>query len=264
MFGAINNGMYTKLLEPRGVSCPTGNCTWPTIPTLAVCSDCRNITANLTTTCDGSGPGVTHCNSTLPNGAYLNGTRNNSLDPVMNVTALVGPSRALVYNNETYPYVLIFNIFASEKLPRGGRGDISAYECAIGFCTQAYSISVQDGKVIQFAVSTWDIYANNAVSQGSQQADFNFSAPPPNIQARMNISPNATYSIGSKTFLAMYYELLKLFTGSVASGPATTTYTSDAMQGLWSSNDTLSWVRNIALSITNHIRSTPTPDDANG
>jgi hypothetical protein len=264
MVAAISNGMYTAGLEPLGVPCPTGNCTWPTIPTLAVCSDCRNVTENLTTTCDGHGPGVTHCNSTLPNGAYLYGTRNNSLDPVMNVTALNGPSQALVYTNETYPYVLLFNILASERLPRGERGNVSAYECAIWFCTQAYSISVQNGRVVQSTILTWDVYANNALSQGRQEADFNFSVPPPDIQTRMNIYPNATYSISSKTFLAVYYELSKLFTGSVVTGPATTTYTSDAMQGLWTSNDPLSWMQNIALSITNHIRSTPTSVDTNG
>lgn len=43
MEGAVANGLWgLRLSDP--ISCPTGNCTWPTFSTLGICSSCANVT----------------------------------------------------------------------------------------------------------------------------------------------------------------------------------------------------------------------------
>ena len=50
MKASIQTGIMTENIPEKYVQCSTGNCTWPTIPTLAVCGACINVTANLSRT----------------------------------------------------------------------------------------------------------------------------------------------------------------------------------------------------------------------
>ena len=45
--GAISGGLYNVDIGSSSVeiSCPTGNCTWPSYTSLGVCSACQNISA---------------------------------------------------------------------------------------------------------------------------------------------------------------------------------------------------------------------------
>jgi hypothetical protein len=55
-----------------------------------------------------------------------------------------------------------------------------------------------------------------------------------------------------------------LFTGSVTAGDGEADYSSTVMQAMWEAQDIPSWVENIALSVTNHTRSSPATCDPNG
>lgn len=69
--GALTAGFFNSS-SPLPISCPTGNCTWPELSTLGLCTSCTNVTHQVTasnctlTYCeDGtgpcSGPGVKSC-----------------------------------------------------------------------------------------------------------------------------------------------------------------------------------------------------------
>jgi hypothetical protein len=64
MKAGVYNGMLSEGLEPLTASCPTGNCTWPVTPSLAVCGECSH--SAYTTSCNETG-----CNYTMPSGTVF-------------------------------------------------------------------------------------------------------------------------------------------------------------------------------------------------
>ncbi|EXJ55541.1 hypothetical protein A1O7_08469 [Cladophialophora yegresii CBS 114405] len=65
---AVYNGIMNQNQTQLPLTCSTGNCTWPLIPTVAVCGACIDLTSNITKQCSSD-----HCNYTLPIGASLDG-----------------------------------------------------------------------------------------------------------------------------------------------------------------------------------------------
>lgn len=69
MQGAILNGLYS-LDAPIQFDCPTSNCTWPPFTSLAVSSQCSNVTRASTVKCAASA-GSNSCNYTTPTGFHI-------------------------------------------------------------------------------------------------------------------------------------------------------------------------------------------------
>lgn len=70
MQGAILNGLY-NLSAPIQVECQTGNCEWDDITTLAVASECKNVTSSTDITCNNTPPDSRECNYTTPSGFLI-------------------------------------------------------------------------------------------------------------------------------------------------------------------------------------------------
>jgi hypothetical protein len=47
MKAGVANGIYNSDIADLLVYCPTGNCTWPRIPTIGMCGGCTNVTKSL-------------------------------------------------------------------------------------------------------------------------------------------------------------------------------------------------------------------------
>lgn len=88
MVTAMFNGMFPGASGPNtsafspNLSCPTGNCTFPPFKTLAVCSECKNITNALSKKCQpveinyrgNPRMATAFCEFSLPNGLKMNKT----------------------------------------------------------------------------------------------------------------------------------------------------------------------------------------------
>ncbi|KAF4618977.1 hypothetical protein G7Y89_g14870 [Cudoniella acicularis] len=78
MKSAVYNGLFSESnpLAPLSATCETGNCTWPVINSLAVCSTCVDMTPLMVRYCqDGTTPingDVSKCGWQIPQGARLN------------------------------------------------------------------------------------------------------------------------------------------------------------------------------------------------
>ena len=87
MLNAIYTGILTPAVQPVVAACPTGNCTWPLTPSLAICSSCKpstyvklgcsNFTTCFTDMAIFGNPGgsstcfrTNYCNYSLPSGDY--------------------------------------------------------------------------------------------------------------------------------------------------------------------------------------------------
>jgi len=105
MVAAMFDGMFSgasgqnkSSFSPK-LSCPTGNCTFLPFKTLAVCSECKNITNALSEKCHSEGGGstmgppeaLTFCEYSLPNGLKMNKTFGPSTVATNGSLASVGP-----------------------------------------------------------------------------------------------------------------------------------------------------------------------------
>lgn len=91
MQGAILNGLY-NLSAPIPVQCQTGNCQWEDFTTVAVTSECRNVTSSNRINCEFS-RGSKSCNYTTPSDFFISSYSSTSS----------GDTRSTEFNSTTNP-----------------------------------------------------------------------------------------------------------------------------------------------------------------
>ncbi|KIW98533.1 uncharacterized protein Z519_00194 [Cladophialophora bantiana CBS 173.52] len=182
MVGAIYSGIYqyTDVSQMKNVSCSTGNCTWlETYTSMAVCSECHDVTASLKKTCgtaqvssqaDGVQSVVNmslpYCNYSLPNGLKASGV------PSVNYSSLeISSSTAdsVHFDADSALSVLstIWTQWGSGVADWGNLGSLTpasdimgiastqAIECAIYYCVQKFNASVSRGKLSERVIDTY-------------------------------------------------------------------------------------------------------------
>lgn len=126
--------------------CPTGNCTFSDFASLAICSQCRNVTFLFNETAQQRATQGNHC---LPIGLCLDTSAANNLvlssELPLNTNALNAYQPSLSY---------ISLIFAEYHETPGDMGppDFFGFECIFALCTQLYHSHVVNG-VLTEAVS---------------------------------------------------------------------------------------------------------------
>jgi hypothetical protein len=161
MESAISNAFLSAKASDLPVHCPTGNCTWPTIPSLGVCGGLPNLTGNLSRTCTS-----TSWSNQLPNA--VSATSSESLFMILNYLKIQENSSGgyfyytpVIYNNLgsgweantlTKPLMkpgqvndvpLYLRNFVAIGVPwqASATNKFSATECALWACLQAESVS---------------------------------------------------------------------------------------------------------------------------
>jgi hypothetical protein len=178
----IANGIYNSDISDLTAYCPTGNCTWPRIPTLGMCGGCTNVTDALKKTCQAGGPGYQAYNYTLPSGTFFtnswidgsgpnsggfedyfvssatNGRVYNGSDSSASIPltfayggGVGGLSTVPVH---TTHFEVIYQANSGDN-PSSSIGAISVTECALWFCVQAYDISTTLDIQTQTLGATW-------------------------------------------------------------------------------------------------------------
>jgi hypothetical protein len=247
--GAIYNGLFSPTVDDLAVSCPTGNCTWPVVPYLAICGGCTNTTHLIKSDCASS-----QCLYTLPSGLSIASLGSE----VLNISVVESP---LIYHQPNVPYLTVFDYLGAE--PGSGTFQLSgvplvAAECALSFCVQAQNISVRNGRQSRHLVGMWNSIAPRDAANST--ADYIFTSPP----KTMNVSPESTFSVNGLAVQAMISELSSKFTGRVSADIGENSYSSDTIAALWGSKNVSVLVDNLALSLTNDIRLTPPREQLGG
>ncbi|CZR54099.1 uncharacterized protein PAC_03982 [Phialocephala subalpina] len=248
MRAAIVNGLMTSPIENITLQCLTGNCQWPVIPTLAICSECMNMTGVLQKSNTSNST-----QWTLPNGET-------SLSfSYMSITSK-GYRDAVHYQDPLTPYLTIFDMITTTN-PLNP----TALECALFPCVQAYNISTENGKQTQKVSSTLatfiDNFPRNSTNERSTMATDTIAYQPVNhflspLPSKPNGERDAEYSI-SDTAVQAIATLL----GTVFAGNPRDNSSSEGVQVLVQTNGDFQKVSdlmsNLALSMTNHIRLNP-------
>ncbi|KAK4973205.1 hypothetical protein LTR28_011805 [Elasticomyces elasticus] len=147
--------------------------------------------------------------------------------------------------------------------------DLIAAECGLWYCLQAHDVGVSFGNIVQSHTDHWN--------EAQSRLDFNdvdklnFT----NIPASFNLDPGTVYGVHRRAFRSIVAALDRLLQGEVrvredpdnldnpdaefkfltpdGSGH------SDSVQAVWNYADNLdTWISNLALSMSNHIRLTGT------
>ncbi|KAI7969247.1 hypothetical protein EIK77_000038 [Talaromyces pinophilus] len=242
---AIYNGMFSQTISPVPVFCSTGNCTWPVVPTLAVCSACTR--QNYTISCDNT---TSFCNYTLPTGTSA---KIQTPAGIGGLVFQVTSSQGHIYNasSTTIPYIANFDIMGAPYLSEQWT-NVTAFECALWYCVQAYNITMNNSRQTQSPAKSWSTISPSDDSSDSDNLTFT------NIPSDFNIAPDAQFVVGELTVNAVKTALIGYLNGTVYGGTANEeSYSSDFMQAIWNSTSHIdTWISNLALSMTNDMLQT--------
>ena len=252
--------------------CPTGNCTWPTTPSIAVCGACSN--TRYQQSCDlteeAGSTDIPSCHFKMPSGNIANLTDYGNPNATTELGAVmfqVMPSPGAIYKqNDSNLYISNFEVAGSpfrpfEPPPSGPWTDSNtvAFECALWFCVQAFGSSTINANQTQVVMQEFSSVRNatTIINIGDSSDPFTFQG----IPSEMNPRPDASYAIGLLGWAALQLYLGPMFKGSVSSYVSSMKASSDVVEALWSSTGDLDkWIKNVATSLTNAIRADKTTD----
>lgn len=213
-------------------NCPTGNCTWPVFSTLAVCSRCEDITSLVEKTCNNTGCYML----SLPNGPTLTGFGGQINASVTNISANLYDIQASVIK---------FTSLISKRIEDPNHA--LAVECAMWYCVQTYSASVENSVISQKALASW----RNDSATLAQSSDLFYNVSTFNLTTDTD---TAMFRVSYLAAKALNTFMAKTFTGNGGMNTTGSAFSSDIMQALYDTNNLTARIGNLAISMTNNIR----------
>lgn len=256
MIAALYNGVLAEAVEPSRPSCPSGNCTWPITPSMAVCGKCVDSTWVLQNCTDFD------CIWTSPAGSvttlynfqsYGNGSNDG---PGFQVV----PSRGATFNTSLQDRLYVMNIdilgapywsFADSNPP------FSGYECALWLCVNAYEVKINS------TMQNVSVVASHARLNASW-LNMKTSVLPfdggtwyqyPSLGVELN-AHNITFTVRLWAYMALQQYMYATMNGTVY-WSTSQHFSNDLIRGIWNGTEDIdSWISNLATSMSNVVRST--------
>ena len=267
---ALYNGLFdNKAAQQISPSCPTGNCTWPLLSSLAICSTCESLPVK----------SALHCELTVSGGAYGNAESellcNYTVSKFLDGFSAFGVAADGGFTGGTPIQVSALQtasgffetgdfVFAGKRNPWSGFvkvtlepvlevKPISVDVCALYPCIKTYNLSLVDGKTSFQEVDVWSsdkdwTYANYGV--------YNQTLSPPTDRVSES-SKSTNFTIEFLTVNGMLALFQNAFNGSAdipAAPEQQASYTSDIMQALHMTDNLTQLMENMTTSISNHMR----------
>lgn len=266
LLAAIYDGVFSKNLTSSTSSirgfCPTGNCTFPSYASLAVCSNCQNVTSFLqyTTKPDRLGDSYIY---TLPNGHTLASAESGVA--YLNISASTGPS-SLPYNrlplnsNDLSIYQSAGTI-ANISLIFGGDPSTpwnhTAWDCVLSFCAKSYNASDSLGFFNETTLDVFDDLRStiHPVGMPTYKDTITFNVPSEHL-ATIGDS-NRTFSVNTTALQGLQNSLGQTLLGETGSNVVGQfASTSGIAQGFDFNGvgNAVRTVANIADALTNAMR----------
>ncbi|KAI0456526.1 hypothetical protein F5B21DRAFT_154805 [Xylaria acuta] len=176
MVSALNSGFYNSSgakTQTATFTCPTANCTWSPFTTLAVCSACNNITDHIKRVKkEGENLGnlanhlaLLYTNWTINSLPDVNLTNVSSLNGTIMQAAYMAATR-LTNHQHTVSFKNLSNMITTVQVLKAADDYIDGYvtwddtsvtatECALYFCTNAYRSSVKQGELDEEIIASW-------------------------------------------------------------------------------------------------------------
>ncbi len=261
---AAYNGMLNPTTESLSTPCKTGNCSWPITPSLAICGGCVNTTYKLKCSSDSSPGVVGRCTYQMPSGKSIHLQKTGDKTPTeISTDFSVIPSSGFHYNaNDTDKFYLAnfeaVGAPANMNLTTLKQDSVVSSECALWICVQSFESLQRNSNQTStnregFSKIQPDSRQNSICQMGDSSYNMIFEPLPPS----MNPPAGINFTFNSIAACGFTYYFPSLFNGSVnrlrdIPGPS-----SDAIQALWNASADLDhWIKNVAASVTNVIRTT--------
>ncbi|KAK0126238.1 hypothetical protein ONS95_007851 [Cadophora gregata] len=145
MKSAVFHGLFSEsgLAQPKPV-CPTGNCTYPPLTTLATCSTCVDIRSVMMQYCAEDEADASNC------GWQAIGAKLQSSNDAFSMTTFI-PSKS---GNMPHSNIMKF-VFMGTESRNGTAGDLQpwATQCTLEYCAQIINSKVVNGKLTENVTS---------------------------------------------------------------------------------------------------------------
>ncbi|KAI1161775.1 hypothetical protein F5B18DRAFT_662904 [Nemania serpens] len=250
---AIYNGFMSPTIAYPSASCPTGNCTWPIIPTMGVCGSCVNLTSEIKIVQSSS----SYCVVTVGSLNLTGSCDSEQLDFMRVFT--VGPGSGRVFErvddirSESPNLIGTFGALGlpGSKTLSSGLGGFVATECALWYCLQAHEVQVQFGETRDRVIRSWN--RATSLAPGTTNGNITFTSVPD----EMNVNSTDLYGMPNMQLLGMSQYVNKTFVGNVSAdgGLGVIAPSTDFAEGMQRGlDDPNSWINRLARSMTNDIR----------
>ena len=209
MRAAVFNGLFQSdswISQQTQRSCPSGNCTWDTFTSLAICSGCNDLTdqiERINVTVEFRGPyekpivGTVPMFWHLPNGLLLSssslmtawGTSNitqtisfTSFDTLIwSMTIMNRTEKDETTSSDTLTAMMNLVNFTRRAEPTASHHNVSAIECGLWYCVNSYQSTVRNGilsEIIHPTVSNRQPGSWQPIRSDSAEGGFKRIAPP--------------------------------------------------------------------------------------
>ena len=235
MKGAIYNGVFAIKDKPAmsvDHDCSTGNCSYPTFSSLAICNTCVNITEYVKKSCDQTG-----CYELrLPGGISLSG-----LGGQINASmSKISPDLRSIEAS-----IVQIGILTSKSVAEPD--DARAFECAFYYCINQYRTFVSGSVFKQSVQRSW---RNDSARLNSSQ-DLLYR--PPSSFLSHDDDPKE-YRVSALAAGSLGVFMRHTFTGSGGLNKSGSAFSSDMMQALHKQSNLTARMDNLAVSMTNNLR----------
>lgn len=258
--------------------CPSGNCTWDTFSSLAICSACNDLTGRLVKKDLGLvAPLQPYLDTTNP-GMYVrqvteyqlpNGLRGDS-SILMTAFGTGNQADSISFaSHDTLLWSITMMNFTVKEQPSLSV-NVSAIECGLWYCINAYTPEVKGGDLTEIIQPASSKRNPDSWQPLIDPNDDSFVVPPPNtinydgitssvkrtdleLGESFNVSQAAVYSISELMNATFTIPARKGINAYVLATDGTT-YNPTAMQRLYSSQNLEATFASLAKSMTNNIR----------
>ena len=234
MKSAIYRGIF-DIEDPQteiSHTCSTGNCTWPTFASLAICSKCVDLSPLIKKECNETGcykPFLPAGPALSGSGGQLNCSMTNISTSLHEITASVVRFSCLVDRDTNHP------------------DTISAAECSMWYCVRSYDFSVIDGKPSQKIISSW----RNDLAKPWQSTDLLYNPPASLINPAIDPSSFRVERMAAEAMNSFMAEKLR-GGGNIANNSSG--FSSDIMQAIYTTKNLTRMIERLAMSMTNNVR----------
>ncbi|KAK3679841.1 hypothetical protein LTR78_000217 [Recurvomyces mirabilis] len=243
---STNNTAGQWLVQP---TCQTGNCTWPSYASLAMCSTCADLTSHLNSSVQPYYGGhatewqlPNGVNLTVPLGQFGNTMVVNNTNDVSPVTDMAFESVA--FTDSLYPLLDMFVVVGNYSSKPDNQGKTMpigpfASECRVTFCIQQYNASSTNGSFSETAIGAPVLLNTSTTGVNLGDAD-NITAPSGGFTLSFD---DRNFTIDYGAIKAFWFYLPTLFSGKLSQ--------SDSLspQPLWPSD--------MAQAVFQHLNATP-------
>ena len=251
----VYQGLFSGGVEPVQATCLSGNCTFPSTTSLAMCVACAPIEYHQTTCTDNNINPM--CNYTTAAGSEFSLLNNKAADlhldgPGFQVQTSFGKRWSTFMKDTLYLAnfeMMGYNYTATSGSTRGQQ--LKATECALWFCVNTYETTVSSGIQQQVEVSTF-----STVNATYNLNDYTFHVPTNNTEDDKFVVDDVTYQALQSAFSGK-------LNGTVTSGISGYYTLDDSILAIWNGTTNQDWwISNLAMSLTNHIRTANLASDS--